>query len=88
MSQPSSSKSVGELMPGGTLLVDPDMLKKRPERNDITVIEITAAKAADRLSEELAADFLVFRKSSLARSALARAKNRRRPAGNAAAMAE
>ena len=53
MSQPALSKYVDDLVTGGTMLVDPDMLKKRPERNDIAVIEIPAAKTADKLGRRI-----------------------------------
>ncbi len=53
MSQPALSKYVSDLLPGGTLLLDPDLITKTPERDDITVIRIPAAKAADTLGRRI-----------------------------------
>jgi 2-oxoglutarate ferredoxin oxidoreductase subunit gamma len=53
MSQPALTKYVGDLLPGGTLLVDPDMIKKVPERDDITLVKIPAAKTADDLGRRI-----------------------------------
>lgn len=53
MSQPALAKYFGDLLPGGTLLVDPDMIKKAPERDDITLVKIPAAKTADNLGRRI-----------------------------------
>jgi 2-oxoglutarate ferredoxin oxidoreductase subunit gamma len=53
MSQPALSKYVDDLVTGGTMLFDPDMLKERPQRKDITVIEVPAAGTADMLGRRI-----------------------------------
>ena len=53
MSQPALSKYVDDLVKGGTMIVDPDMLKKSPERDDITIIKVPAAKTADALGRRI-----------------------------------
>jgi 2-oxoglutarate ferredoxin oxidoreductase subunit gamma len=53
MSQPALAKYLADLLPGGTLLVDPDMIKKPLERKDITAVNIPAAKTADKLGRRI-----------------------------------
>jgi 2-oxoglutarate ferredoxin oxidoreductase subunit gamma len=53
MSQPALTKYVNDLLPNGTLLVDPDMIGKTPERHDITMLKIPAAKTADGLGRRI-----------------------------------
>lgn len=53
MSQPALTKYVNDLLPGGNLLVDPDMTKEPPERNDVTLVKIPAAKIADSLGRRI-----------------------------------
>ena len=53
MSQPALTKYVSDLLTGGTLLVDPDMIKETPERDDITLVKVPAAKTADNLGRRI-----------------------------------
>jgi 2-oxoglutarate ferredoxin oxidoreductase subunit gamma len=53
MSQPSLSKYSEDLLPDGLLIVDPDMVSKMPERNDIHITKIPAAKTADSLGRRI-----------------------------------
>lgn len=53
MSRPALAKYLDDLLPGGTLLVDPDMVTKLPERKDINVIKIPAARTADALGRRI-----------------------------------
>jgi 2-oxoglutarate ferredoxin oxidoreductase subunit gamma len=53
MSQPALSKYVNDLLAGGTMLVDPDMIKRMPERSDVNVIRIPAARTADGLGRRI-----------------------------------
>ena len=53
MSQPALAKYLGDLLPGGTLLVDPDMVEKPAERKDINLINVPAAKTADGLGRRI-----------------------------------
>lgn len=53
MSQPALSKYIDDLVSGGTLIVDPDMLRKPTERSDITIIQIPAARTADKLGRRI-----------------------------------
>ena len=53
MSQPALSKYVNDLLPGGTLIVDPDMVKKLPQREDMTMIRVPAAKAAETIGRRI-----------------------------------
>ena len=53
MSQPALTKYIADLLSGGTLLVDPDLIKKPPARDDITLIKIPAAKTADNIGRRI-----------------------------------
>ena len=53
MSQPALAKYVNDLLPGGTLLVDPDMIKETPDRAGIRLVKIPAAKTADGLGRRI-----------------------------------
>ena len=53
MSQPALSKYLNDLLPGGTLIVDPDMIKEAPGRSDIRVVSVPAAKTADTLGRRI-----------------------------------
>ena len=53
MSQPALSKYADDLLPTGLLIVDPDMVNKMPERNDIRIMRIPAAKTADALGRRI-----------------------------------
>src|SRR5208337_5688777 len=53
MSQPALAKYLDDLLPGGTLLVDPDMIEKPTERQDINLINVPAAKTADGLGRRI-----------------------------------
>jgi 2-oxoglutarate ferredoxin oxidoreductase subunit gamma len=60
MSQPGLSKYLGDLLPGGTLLADPDMVKGLPERKDINIIEISAGKTADDLGRRIVENIVML----------------------------
>jgi 2-oxoglutarate ferredoxin oxidoreductase subunit gamma len=53
MSQPALTKYMSDLLSGGTCLVDPDMIKELPERDDITIVKIPAAKTAGNLGRRI-----------------------------------
>jgi len=53
MSQPALVKYIGDLVPGGALLVDPDMIEKPTERKDINIVNVQAAKTADRIGRRI-----------------------------------
>lgn len=53
MSQPAMTKYLNDLIPRGTLLFDPDMVRNPPERSDISVSRIPAAKTADTLGRRI-----------------------------------
>jgi 2-oxoglutarate ferredoxin oxidoreductase subunit gamma len=53
MSQPALSKYMNDLVNGGTLIVDPDMIRELPQRGDITIIRVPAAKTADKLGRRI-----------------------------------
>jgi 2-oxoglutarate ferredoxin oxidoreductase subunit gamma len=60
MSQPALSKYLTDLLPGGTLFVDPDMVKGLPERKDIKIIRICAAKTADNLGRRIVENIVML----------------------------
>lgn len=60
MSQPALSKYLGDLLPGGTLFVDPGMVKGLPERKDINIIRICAAKTADNLGRRIVENIVML----------------------------
>lgn len=53
MSQPALSKYVDDLVTGGTMLVDPEMLKGPPQRKDIMIVDVPAARTADMLGRRI-----------------------------------
>jgi 2-oxoglutarate ferredoxin oxidoreductase subunit gamma len=53
MSQPALLKYVDDVVEGGAMIVDPDMMKKLPERTDITILQIPAARTADKLGRRI-----------------------------------
>ena len=53
MSQPALWKYIDDLVSGGTLIVDPDMLRKPTERGDITIMQIPAARTPDELGRRI-----------------------------------
>lgn len=60
MSQPALSKYVEDLLPGGTLLVDPDMVKRIPEREDVNIIQIPATRTAEDLGRRIVANMVML----------------------------
>ena len=60
MSQPALAKYADDLLPGGTLLVDPDMITKLPSRNDLTVISVPATQAAEKLGNRIVANIVML----------------------------
>lgn len=53
MSQPALAKYQQDLLPGGILLFDPDMIPGVPERKDVTIMRVHAAKTADGLGRRI-----------------------------------
>jgi 2-oxoglutarate ferredoxin oxidoreductase subunit gamma len=53
MSQPALSKYLGDLVPGGIMIVDPDMVRELPQKDDIRIIQVPAAKTADALGRRI-----------------------------------
>jgi len=60
MSEPALSKYLGDLLPGGTLLADPDMVKILPDRKDINILKIVAAKTADTLGRRIVENMVML----------------------------
>jgi len=60
MSQPALSRYLPDLFSGGILLVDPDMIRKMPERDDITVLRIPATATADALGRRIVANMVML----------------------------
>ncbi len=60
MSQPALSKYVEDLLSGGTLLVDPDMVKRIPERKDVNIIQIPATRTAEGLGRRIVANMVML----------------------------
>ena len=47
MNQPSLDKFIGDVVPGGTVIVDSTMVATAPTRDDITLFEVPATKLAE-----------------------------------------
>lgn len=60
MSQPALSKYIDDLLPGGTLLIDPDMAPKVPGRKDITIINVPATRAAEKLGRRIVTNIVML----------------------------
>jgi len=60
MSQPALSKYVEDLIPGGTLLLDPDMIQTKGDRRDIKVMEVPATRTADSLGRRIVANIVML----------------------------
>jgi 2-oxoglutarate ferredoxin oxidoreductase subunit gamma len=53
MSQPALSKYVNDLVDGGNLIIDPDMIRTLPQQLNITIVQVPAAKTADKLGRRI-----------------------------------
>ncbi|MFH0848437.1 MAG: 2-oxoacid:acceptor oxidoreductase family protein [archaeon] len=60
MSQPALAKYIDDLLPGGTLLVDPDMISRLPSRNDITIVKVSATQTAEKLGRRVVANAVML----------------------------
>lgn len=60
MSQPALAKYLDDLEPGGTLLVDPDMVPRIPKRDDVQITIIPATKTAERLGCRIVANMVML----------------------------
>jgi 2-oxoglutarate ferredoxin oxidoreductase subunit gamma len=47
MNQPSLDKFVGDVVSGGTVILDSTMIARSPEREDVTVFEVPATRLAE-----------------------------------------
>ena len=47
MNQPSLDKFIGDVVPGGTVIIDSTMVATAPTRDDITLFEVPATKLAE-----------------------------------------
>jgi 2-oxoglutarate ferredoxin oxidoreductase subunit gamma len=59
MSQQASESYINELIPGGILLIDPDMVED-VKRTDVRVIKIPAATTADSLGNRIVANMIML----------------------------
>lgn len=59
MSQSALDKYLPRLMPGGTLIYDPELVE-RPDRADITAIKVPATQTAGELGVKLAANMVML----------------------------
>ena len=53
MSQPALSKYLRDLVPGGIMIVDPDMIRELPQKEGLKIIQVPAAKTADALGRRI-----------------------------------
>jgi 2-oxoglutarate ferredoxin oxidoreductase subunit gamma len=53
MSQPALSKYISDLVPGGIMIIDPDMIRELPQREDLNIVQVPAAKTADALGRRI-----------------------------------
>ena len=47
MNQPSLDKFIGDVVPGGTVIIDSTMIATPPSRDDVTLFEVPATKLAE-----------------------------------------
>jgi len=60
MSQPALSKYIDDLLPGGTLIVDPDMVQSIPDRENVKIVNVPASKAAENLGRTIVANIVML----------------------------
>lgn len=60
MSQPALMKYIDDLESTGTLLVDPGMVPRIPNRSDISLIRIPATKTAENLGRKIVANIVML----------------------------
>ena len=58
--EPSVEKFIGELLPGGLLMVNSSMVTEKPARTDIRVIEVPATDAAKELGNPKVANMVML----------------------------
>jgi 2-oxoisovalerate ferredoxin oxidoreductase beta subunit len=58
--EPSVEKFVGELLPGGLLMINSSMVTEKPTRTDIRVIEVPATDAAKELGNPKVANMVML----------------------------
>ena len=59
-SQPALFRYVNDLLPGGRLLVDPHMIRKIPECNNMTILRIPATTTPDALGRRIVANMVML----------------------------
>jgi 2-oxoglutarate ferredoxin oxidoreductase subunit gamma len=60
MNRPSLDKFEGTVIPGGTLIIDTDIVNRDPERSDIDVIRIPAQSAAEEVGSKKIANMILL----------------------------
>ncbi len=59
MSQPALVKYIDDLVPEGSLLIDPDLVRA-PNRSDITSIQVPATRTAEKLGRRIVANMVML----------------------------
>ncbi len=59
MSQPALNQYLERLSPGGTLIYDPDLVK-RPERDDVQIVAVPATGAANQMGAKITANMYML----------------------------
>jgi len=60
MSQPALSKYIDDLLPDGTLMVDPDMVQSIPGRKGVKIVKIPATRTAEDLGRTIVANIVML----------------------------
>ena len=59
MSQSALNRYLGRLRSGGTLIIDPELVS-RPDRSDVTILEVPATQIATQIGTKLAANMVIL----------------------------
>ena len=59
MAQSALNRYLGRLRSGGTLIIDPE-LASRPDRNDVTILEVPATQIATEIGTKLSANMVIL----------------------------
>ena len=60
MNQPSLEKFEGQVAPGGLVLLNTSMISKRPDRDDLEVLDVPASEMAQKLGNPRAANMIML----------------------------
>jgi len=58
-SQPALERYLGSVRPGGTVVIDPQLVD-HPQRDDVRVVEVSAAETASQMGNEIVANMVTL----------------------------